>query len=68
MKCKRCWGTGREPDHVALGREARRYRQDLYVSLRARARELGVTPSMLSALETGKRTWTEELFNRATKP
>ena len=50
-KCRKCKGTGIEPD----GRQFRLIRLEKGISLRALARCLGISPAYLSEMETGKR-------------
>ena len=44
-------------DNAATGRNARKVRERNGESLRSCARKIGVTPSYLSDLETGHRSW-----------
>lgn len=64
--CPTCWGTGKIPNHAALGKRARRVRQNRGLSLKEMALRLGVTDSYLSYLETGKRRWSREMFQKVT--
>jgi len=64
-KCDKCWGTGKALNHAKLGRKARRRREEVGSSLRAAARLLGVSESFLCLLESGKRSWTKALYERA---
>lgn len=66
-KCDKCWGTGVEPNHADLGREAREWRRQRKFTLGEMAKRLGITEGYLSLLENGKRKWTEELYRKATK-
>jgi len=66
-KCGKCWGTGREPDHSALGMDARDHRISRARTLAVQALRLGITEGYLSLLENGKRKWTEELYRKATR-
>lgn len=65
-ECDKCWGTGKVIDHRDLGRRVRRIRRDRGLSLKALAMELGVSSGFLSLLESGKRRWTQDLWNKAT--
>lgn len=58
--CRKCGGTGKESDPVAIGHSMRRLRQRWGVSLREMARRLDISAPYLSDLELGKREWTEE--------
>ena len=62
-KCRRCKGSGREPDQVETGLWFRAHRQQIGVSLRLMSKRLGISPSFLSNLEQGRRVWTEEVRN-----
>jgi predicted transcriptional regulator len=48
------------PDHVATGGEFRKQRMLAGLYQADVARMMGVQPSVLSALENGKRKWTEQ--------
>lgn len=66
--CHCCYGTGRELDPVAIGRERRRLRRRLGLSLRYVAERMGISACYLSHLERGLRNWTPQLmtsFNRS---
>lgn len=70
-KCPKCFGTGVEPDHVAIGLECWKKRADACLSGAIVAKRMGIDPSHLSYLESGKRSWSPELlekFNQAVKP
>ena len=54
-------------DHQKFGLEAWKFRADRCESLDEASRRMGISPSYLSLLESGKRTWTKELFERARK-
>jgi len=56
-QCHRCRGTGLEPDWRGLGRRVRAAREQLGVGLRAAAKRLRVSPSYISDLERGARSW-----------
>ena len=47
------------PDHVATGAEFRKRRLALRLKQQDVAKEMGIHPSLLTALEAGKRNWTE---------
>lgn len=53
--CRRCSGTGREPDARAIGTSVRRLREASGRSLRDVAEALGITASYLCDLELGRR-------------
>ena len=58
--CPVCLGTGKVLDQAAQGEKARRLRNGLsqaYV-----ARKMGITPSYLNYLESGKRPWSTQLW------
>ncbi len=57
MECRRCGGTGNEPDAQAIGEELRLMRQGAGVSQREMARLMGISPSYLCDLEQGLRRW-----------
>jgi len=57
-KCRRCKGSGREPDQVETGLWFRAHREQLGISLRTMAKRLNISPSFLSNLEQGRRVWT----------
>lgn len=63
--CARCWGTGKEINHLRLGRSVRRLREERGISLKAFADRMGITPSFLCYLEQGKRHWSQELWKKA---
>ena len=64
-KCDKCWGTGMPIDHEQVGLEAYRARVDRCEGLEKAAGRMGISVSYLSLLESGKRTWTRELYERA---
>lgn len=68
MKCEKCWGKGEKLDNLGLGMQAFLARRERGETMAQAARRMGISESMLCRLENGKRTWNEELFNRATKP
>ncbi len=57
MKCKRCGGSGLEPDHKAVGRQMRDKRERANISLSEMARRLGFSKAYVSDLELGRRGW-----------
>lgn len=57
MKCRRCDGTGREADWLAIGATMRARREKLGLSLRGVCRAVGLTPAYLSDMERGRRAW-----------
>lgn len=65
--CEKCWGTGEAVDHEKLGKKARKRRRRAGFSLKQAAVVLGVSEAMLCLLENGKRNWTKELYEKATK-
>jgi len=62
--CHRCAGTGFEPDHAAVGREYRRRREKLGLSLRSAGERIGVSAAYLSDLERGNRAWNTSITER----
>lgn len=65
--CPKCWGSGVVVNHEERGYSARCHREHYGYSLAQQARRLGISSSMLSMLERGKRSWTRELWERATQ-
>jgi len=65
-ECRKCWGTGKVIDHQELGAQARRLRRKRGLSLGVMARRLGISEGFLCYLEIGKRSWTPELYRKAT--
>lgn len=65
--CEKCWGTGVEQDQQALGLAAWRARAERCESMAAAAQRMGISFSYLSLLEAGKRKWTKELYQKATR-
>ena len=57
MECKRCHGSGKEPDWRALGIRVRTERVNKGLGLREVARAVRVSASFLSDLELGRRSW-----------
>jgi len=62
--CKRCDGTGIEPDWAAIGRTMRRGRKAAHKSLREVAKRMHVSPSYVSALENGLKPWRIKIQQR----
>jgi len=62
--CKRCGGTGREPDHRAIGNELRKIRQAAGVSATRIAERMKITKAYLSDLELGRRQWRADLVQK----
>ena len=60
-----CWGTGAELDHKELGESVRSRRVGAGISLGQAARRIGISESYLSYLETGKRRWSREAYEKA---
>lgn len=60
VDCPRCEGTGKIRDTQATGKEVRSLRENYNLSLRSIARRMGISPSYLSDLETGKRDWNDK--------
>ena len=56
-KCHRCGGSGKEPDWRPLGKRARKERLRREITVRGVARLLGVSPSFISDIERGNRSW-----------
>ena len=54
--CRRCGGTGHEPDWHGLGQQLRAARTARGWSLRAAARKAGVSAQYLCDLEMGRRS------------
>lgn len=66
-KCHCCKGTGEELDNGFVGAQLRVSRINAGIGLRKMARKLKISPSFLSNLEKGKRTWTMHLMHKALK-
>lgn len=64
MKCGACGGTGRVADPRAVGAELRQLRVAAGLTLRAVARELGLSAPYICDLEHGRRRWSPELKQR----
>ena len=63
--CRRCGGSGTEPDDRAIGAEMREKRRAAGLSLRDAAKRMGLSASYLSDLERGNRHWRADLVQRA---
>lgn len=59
--CPACLGTGKVPDHAAIGRTLRSCRK---VQLRVLAERMGISAAHLCLLEQGKRAWNLDLYER----
>lgn len=66
-KCKRCSGSGVEPDHKAIGLQARVSRLAAEITLTEIAYRLGFSKGYLSDLELGRRQWNSDLNDRYLK-
>ena len=64
LPCRRCNGTGLEPDNVAIGAAMRERRKQAGVSLRALGARLGLSASYLCDLELGRRAWNAAQITR----
>lgn len=64
--CSACGGTGLVPDPAKVGAQQRDRRKQAGVTLRELGKELGLVPSYLSDLETGRpgRNWSQDLIDR----
>ena len=62
--CKRCDGTGIEPDWTSIGRIMRRQRKAARKSLRTVAKRMKISPSYVSALENGLKPWRAKIQKR----
>lgn len=60
--CRCCDGTGRELDSLAIGRDLRKQRRRLGLSLRYLAESMGLSACYLSHLERGLRDWNPRLI------
>lgn len=65
--CKRCNGTGAEPDQELTGQFMRAKRTDAGMSLRQLGDAIGYSAPYLSDLELGRRLWSSEMIHKAEK-
>lgn len=65
--CKRCGGSGKEPNHTRTGQLRKRMRTDAGISQMHLATEMGVHFSMIYMLENGIRNWNDSLLERHDK-
>ena len=63
MNCKRCNGTGTEPDQKAIGWKMNLMRVAAGIGLREMAGYMGISHGFLSQPENGHRTWSQRLIN-----
>lgn len=61
IPCRRCDGSGYEPNHLETGQEMRIMREREGVSLLTLAKACRVSAAYLSDLERGRRNWNERL-------
>lgn len=61
VNCPHCLGTGLVQDQALTGAAMKRRRK---VSLRSAAQCMGITPSHLCYLESGKRRWSPALVEK----
>ena len=61
MNCKRCNGTGQEPNQKNIGSAMKGLREDDGIGLREMAGYMGISHGFLSQLESGQRTWSQRL-------
>ena len=52
----------KQPDHVATGENARKFRKEQGLSLKRVADRMGITSAYLSDLERGRRNWNEKII------
>ena len=64
QSCRRCNGTGVEPDQVATGQAMRALREQKNLSQTLVAKRLHVSKSYLSDLELGRRGWHSKIQER----
>jgi len=55
MRCRRCGGTGKEPNWTRVGTVLRKRREQLGLSAREVARRAGCSVTYVSLLESGER-------------
>jgi len=58
--CKRCNGTGLEPDPSEVGKRMRHMREKAGISLRDAADKMGVSAAYLSDMERGNRAFSSD--------
>lgn len=63
-KCRRCNGTGAEPDQKKTGEDKRRERIESGFSQTLVADDMGISAAYLSDLERGRRNWSADLLER----
>jgi transcriptional regulator with XRE-family HTH domain len=61
MMCKRCGGSGLEPDHKAIGQQMRVLRHKAEMTLDDLATLMHYSKVYLSDLELGRRQWNDRL-------
>ena len=64
VKCRRCGGTGEEPDWRAVGAKLRADREQAGLTQTEVAFRLGMSKAYVSDLERGARPWRTELVER----
>lgn len=64
QKCHCCQGTGKEMNSKGIGHSLKVRRLLLGIKSQHIAKKIGVSGSMLSYLESGKRQWTEMLIQK----
>ena len=60
LQCKRCGGSGQEPDNAKIGAQMAALRGRRHQ--KAVAAAMGKSPSYISDLEAGRRDWNAELI------
>jgi len=63
-RCRRCDGTGVEPDQIKIGAAMRARRQDAKMTMQDVGNLLGLTRSYICDLELGRRAWNADLLAR----
>lgn len=58
--CKRCNGTGVEPDQAETGMRIRKLREALSISSQEMAKKMGLSASFYSELEKGIKAWSSD--------
>jgi predicted transcriptional regulator len=64
--CPKCDGLGSIPDPREYGQAMRARRERAHITLRDMAGRLGITPSYLSDMELGRRSWPKKHRDRFT--